>query len=284
MKLFKGQRFHRLTVLGTSELVDCYSSTRPSRRRRFWNLLCDCGKKTKLTKEDFVNGKSKSCGCLKKERWRKLVRTPKDLTNQRFGCLVAIEIDPSITPTEKSDKSTRWVCQCDCGNQCVKSVRKLNKNLSTARNASVSRQLKVTSSFCPTNWKGANGLNCGDRQAHPEIYLHYPPTPTPYPKEASLIVQKYLHLTEAKYWSDNPSWNAETVDERIDRLLRAAWIIVYRRQQGETFTIDKEKRYIRKSLRYAQTDVYWRHKIADYGGLAYDCLGNKKSIRESNNQ
>jgi hypothetical protein len=34
-----------------------------------------------------------------------------DISNQRFGSLVAIHVD------EKSTKYRRWVCQCDCGNQ-----------------------------------------------------------------------------------------------------------------------------------------------------------------------
>lgn len=35
-----------------------------------------------------------------------------DLTNQRFGKLLAVSKAP-----KRNDKYTRWVCQCDCGNQ-----------------------------------------------------------------------------------------------------------------------------------------------------------------------
>lgn len=34
-----------------------------------------------------------------------------DLTNQRFGNLIALERAP-----KRNDKYTRWLCQCDCGN------------------------------------------------------------------------------------------------------------------------------------------------------------------------
>ena len=34
-----------------------------------------------------------------------------DLTNQRFGKLIALERAP-----KRNDKNTRWKCQCDCGN------------------------------------------------------------------------------------------------------------------------------------------------------------------------
>ena len=35
-----------------------------------------------------------------------------DLTNQRFGNLIALERAP-----KRDDKYTRWLCQCDCGTQ-----------------------------------------------------------------------------------------------------------------------------------------------------------------------
>lgn len=36
-----------------------------------------------------------------------------DLTNKRFGKLVALQRAP-----KRNDKYTRWICQCDCGNIC----------------------------------------------------------------------------------------------------------------------------------------------------------------------
>ena len=37
-----------------------------------------------------------------------------DLTGKRFGRLVVIEKSEST-----QDKKVRWLCQCDCGNQCI---------------------------------------------------------------------------------------------------------------------------------------------------------------------
>lgn len=43
--------------------------------------------------------------------------SPKDITGQRFGYLVAIKLaDPLITPREKK---RRWKCKCDCGNTAI---------------------------------------------------------------------------------------------------------------------------------------------------------------------
>lgn len=49
----------------------------------------------------------------------------KDLTNQRFGKLVALR------PTEMRDtaRSTIWECKCDCGNVCYVSRNSLVRNL-----------------------------------------------------------------------------------------------------------------------------------------------------------
>ena len=47
----------------------------------------------------------------------------KDLTNQRFGKLIA------LYPTDKrSGSSVVWHCKCDCGNECDVASSKLIKN------------------------------------------------------------------------------------------------------------------------------------------------------------
>ena len=43
-----------------------------------------------------------------------------DLTNQRFGKLVCIKPVGS-----DKYKYTRWLCQCDCGNTCIRASRDL---------------------------------------------------------------------------------------------------------------------------------------------------------------
>lgn len=45
-----------------------------------------------------------------------------DISGKRFGYLTAIE------PIYKVNEKTKWKCQCDCGNICIKSLDVLQKN------------------------------------------------------------------------------------------------------------------------------------------------------------
>lgn len=98
-----GQRFGRLTVIG--------DSTKRKNNRVLWECLCDCGNITYVTTNDLTQENTKSCGCLHKNFISNLTR--KDLTNCRFGKLIA------LYPTDKRiDKKIVWHCKCDCGREC----------------------------------------------------------------------------------------------------------------------------------------------------------------------
>lgn len=96
-----GKRFGRLTVIEETSERQSGSVV--------WLCQCDCGKLTKVCTRSLNSGNTTSCGCFHKEQVGK--QFSKDLTNQRFGHLVALH------PTEKRKHgSVIWVCQCDCGN------------------------------------------------------------------------------------------------------------------------------------------------------------------------
>lgn len=96
------QRFGRWTVL---EFTGKTGSSGP-----LWKCQCDCGTIREVSGSSLRRGTSTGCGCVKR-------KPKKDLTNQRFGRLVALE------PTEKRSKSGAiiWKCKCDCGNVCERS-------------------------------------------------------------------------------------------------------------------------------------------------------------------
>lgn len=75
--------------------------------------LCECrhcGKKTIVTQDNIISGKTQSCGCSR------LI----DLKEKKFGYLTALE------PTEKRDNGSRvWKCQCRCGEICFVSASDL---------------------------------------------------------------------------------------------------------------------------------------------------------------
>ena len=57
-----GQRFGRLTAVRPAALRQS--------RHVVWECLCSCGQISKVRTGDLRCGKSKSCGCLRRERWR----------------------------------------------------------------------------------------------------------------------------------------------------------------------------------------------------------------------
>ncbi len=96
----EGQRFGMLTVLRRGE----------SRKgRACWICVCDCGNTCEVRAAQLKSGKTRSCGCLRRE----VERNKKDITGQRFGRLTA------LYPTSKRNYKgcIYWHCRCDCGNE-----------------------------------------------------------------------------------------------------------------------------------------------------------------------
>ena len=58
MKDYSGERFGRLTVLGFS---------RKEKGRYFWTCKCDCGNIKEVSIRELLTGKTKSCGCFRRE-------------------------------------------------------------------------------------------------------------------------------------------------------------------------------------------------------------------------
>jgi len=119
-----GQRFGRLTV------VRCEGALSARTPEAAWLCRCDCGGATIATGSNLRRGKTRSCGCLKRDvitGWHatrraaiaadpaarlrlRVGRHPvPDLAGQRFGRLVAVAIAPQC------GRRTAWTCRCDCG-------------------------------------------------------------------------------------------------------------------------------------------------------------------------
>jgi hypothetical protein len=67
-----------------------------------WECECDCGGSIITSRDNLVDGRTQSCGCLRYD----------DLRNQRFGLLTALR--PCNDRPAKDGKI--WECKCDCGN------------------------------------------------------------------------------------------------------------------------------------------------------------------------
>ena len=92
-----------------------------------WHCQCtNCGNEKDIQYSNLVFGKSQSCGCLRKQLFSD------DLTDQRFGKLVAKEIlynHPQLSPSEHS---AVWRCECDCGNSFITSAHRLKSGSNTS--------------------------------------------------------------------------------------------------------------------------------------------------------
>lgn len=95
----EGQQFHRLTA--KCKLKEKLYG------EEAWLCECKCGETTTATKRQLIDGRKKSCGCLRKETPTNAL----DLTNQVFGKLKVIE------RAGTNDKGLAlWLCECICGN------------------------------------------------------------------------------------------------------------------------------------------------------------------------
>lgn len=94
----QGKKFERLLVLEYSK------------EKQAWLCQCDCGQWKYVRSSDLVQGKTKSCGCLSRQRAHE---RREHLEGQKFGRLLVLEEIP-----ERRNKQIYWKCQCDCGKIC----------------------------------------------------------------------------------------------------------------------------------------------------------------------
>lgn len=101
-----GQRFGKLVVIKRA----------PNKNKRtMWLCKCDCGNEVEVRSDQLRGGITKSCGCLHIEQVKNIGKNNfKDLTNQRFGKLIAKQ--PIFNEYKKRYD---WLCQCDCGNEII---------------------------------------------------------------------------------------------------------------------------------------------------------------------
>lgn len=106
------QVFNRLTVLEDSKQRSKSGSI-------LWKCQCECGNTTLSTSSELKSGHKKSCGCLQKEKAANLGKKNLiDLSNQKFDKLTVLK---QVSTKKSPSGATKifWLCECDCGNQCV---------------------------------------------------------------------------------------------------------------------------------------------------------------------
>ena len=91
-----GRRYGRLVVK---------KFLRIEKHKALWLCQCDCGGTKIASTSNLNNGNVWSCGCAR----------ARDLTNMRFGNLVALHICGTYLYKEIATVKI-WLCKCDCGN------------------------------------------------------------------------------------------------------------------------------------------------------------------------
>lgn len=112
-KDLSGMQFGSLSVLGRGP--------NSSDGRARWYVRCGCGKELLVTSSNLLLGRTKSCGCSKKNNKPHI-----SIVGERFGRLVAIE------RLGTKSKSVIWRCRCDCGNETSVSLSNLRSGHTTS--------------------------------------------------------------------------------------------------------------------------------------------------------
>ena len=123
------KRVGRLTVIKRAYIGD--------EGAQYWECLCDCGNITYVNSANLNRKHTQSCGCYRNDQRRQKVAL--DLTNKRFGKLVAIK--NTWDTGGGSHSSFLWECLCDCGNITYVPANELNAH-------------RVYSCGCSTESKG----------------------------------------------------------------------------------------------------------------------------------
>ncbi len=109
-----GNRYGKLVVLERDYQKE---KENPKRGSTYWKCQCDCGNIVTVLRSSLINGKTQSCGCIKKQLMaKKLSQISKenfiDETGNRYGKLVVLKKIENLS----TRNGTKWLCQCDCGN------------------------------------------------------------------------------------------------------------------------------------------------------------------------
>lgn len=119
-----GSKFNRWLVIGQSHEV----IRQNNRNVKVWYCRCDCGNEKYVHEQSLLKGKSKSCGCYRKEKVKES-SSFQDLTGNRYGSWTVIKReDDRFYP--KGGRAQMWHCVCDCGNENIVASNMLKSTIS----------------------------------------------------------------------------------------------------------------------------------------------------------
>lgn len=99
-----GQRFGKLIAIERT-MDHIYPN---GKHKVKWLCKCDCGNIKSILARNLTSGRTRSCGCIAKNRLKK------DLVGQKFGKLAVVK---RVKNSKKGE--IQWLCKCDCGNEKI---------------------------------------------------------------------------------------------------------------------------------------------------------------------
>lgn len=102
--LESGMKFGRLTVI-----EEAFKDNNKNKYIKYYLFRCDCGNEKIIGENPVRYGRTKSCGCLKKETNFKNHFI--DITGKRYGKLTVLRLSKK---EHHSRNGLVWVCSCDC--------------------------------------------------------------------------------------------------------------------------------------------------------------------------
>lgn len=220
-----GQKFGRLTVLMESERDR-------KRNRRMWLCKCDCGIEKIIPGISLTTGQSKSCGCLRKQNFRKRA---KSLVGYKFSKLTVIRRNG-----ETRTGIIKWLCVCDCGKEKTVIGTNLKRGLTTSCGCySKESHLKHGLTKSPTyqSWQsmkdrclnpnsdnypsyGGRGITVDDRWIGKYGFENFIMDMGPRPKGTTL--DRYPNNETGHYGPGNCRWGTDAEQARNKRSTR--WV------------------------------------------------------------
>ena len=164
-----GQKFGRLLVVRE---VD-HAQTK--RHDRYWECLCECGKKVIARQNNLIYKNVRSCGCFKSEKAR-IINAQKEkpktssprinLIGNRYGLLTVVGLAlPIITKSGK--RKTAWLCRCDCGKERI--VYGGNLKQGHVKSCGCSRWKRPSMDLTGKTFGRLTVIKEGDRKIQPNV-------------------------------------------------------------------------------------------------------------------